>query len=209
MHIFRSFPQKKPNLVFSETVPPKKTLFPGNLPLSEHFSLIPCGINKNRRPIYTPVICNALRENRSFYYRALHATLYGKIVHFTMERCVQRFTYRNRPYSVLCTSLARFSQKKPSPVFSDIVPPKKTLFPGNLSLSEHFRLIPYGINKNRRLIYTPVICNAVRENRSFYYEALRATLYEKIGDFTMERCMQRFSNASLIEIGLIPFYAHL
>ena len=150
-------------------------------------------MNKNRRPIYTPVICNALRENRSFYYGALPATLYEKIDDFTMERCMQHFTHRNAPYSVLCTSLAWFPQKKPSPVFSEIVPPKKTLFPGKLPLSEHFSLIHYEINKNRRPIYTPVICNALRENRSFYYGALHATVYVKIGHFTMERCMQRFT----------------
>jgi hypothetical protein len=87
-------------------VPPKKTLFPGKLPLSEHFSLIPYGRKKNRRSIYTPVICNALRQNQSFYYGALPATLYEKIDDFTMEQCMQRFTYRNAPYSVLCTPLA-------------------------------------------------------------------------------------------------------
>jgi hypothetical protein len=51
-----------------------------------------------------------------------------------------------------------------------MVPPKKTLFPGKLPLSEHFSLIPYGINKNILLLF--------------------ATLYEKIGHFTMERCVQ-------------------
>jgi hypothetical protein len=87
-------------------VAPKKTLFPENIPLSEHFRLIPYGINKNCRLIYTPVIFNALRENRSFYYGALHATLYGKIGDFAMVRCMESFTYRNAPYSVLCTSVA-------------------------------------------------------------------------------------------------------
>jgi hypothetical protein len=45
-----------------------------------------------------------------------------------MVRCMESFTYRNAPYSVLCTSVAWFPQKKPSPVFSDMVtpnPPRK------------------------------------------------------------------------------------
>ena len=82
-------------------------------------------------------ICIPLLLIVTLYILLLFATLYGKIHYFSMERCVQWTGMNEALYSVKRAHLSLIPQKKPSPIISEMEPPKKTLFPGKFPLSVH------------------------------------------------------------------------
>ena len=112
----------------------------------------------------------------ALYILLLFATLYGKIHDFSMERCMQRTGYE---WSALFRKMSTFKLDSPkrnqAPFSLKWNPPRKPSSRGNFP----FMYILYRF----LIVHIRIV--------ALYILLLFATLYGKILDFSMERCVQR------------------